>query len=418
MAKFWCVSAPLFSHTDWGGFLKTAKALQARGHDVLWVSELALAETIKANGLPFEVIEHSGWLWPPPPPPDLTTIKPQEAVHLRYKRALDTWLTEELVSKAINNLTELAQRIGKPDAMIIDPFLSAAAFSAEKLEIPMFVAGWPAQANLDEQALFPVQRNLSSDSQQRIQRLCDAHGLTGKYFSKGAAPSIVSPYLHVTFFTREWYQAEDYTLLPQTQFVGGTISTPTEPAPEWLQDIPPQVPLALITLGTTFTGDLGFYSWSAQAVARCGLLPIVAVGWNPIDPDKKAELKKALPGGTRLVPYVPFEHVLPRCKLMIHHGGMGTTHYAIVHGVRQIVVPHAADQRIQALRVAQSKLGLNLTAHDVRQGMLRDGTKALLEATWVQENCTRFAQEMARLGGAERAADLIEQSLTKSSGTN
>jgi UDP:flavonoid glycosyltransferase YjiC (YdhE family) len=94
---------------------------------------------------------------------------------------------------------------------------------------------------------------------------------------------------------------------------------------------------------------------------------------------------------------------------MIHHGGMGTTHHAIVHGVRQIVVPHAADQRIQARRVADAKLGLNLSAHDVRQGMLSEGTKALLEADWVQEHCTRFAQQMAALGGPPRAAELILQ---------
>jgi UDP:flavonoid glycosyltransferase YjiC (YdhE family) len=275
----------------------------------------------------------------------------------------------------------------------------------------MMVAGWPAQANLDEQSLFPVQRNLSRDSQQRIQRLCDRFGLAGKYFSRGATPSIVSDLLHLTYFTREWYQAEDYLLLPQTAFVGGTPDLPDDPTPTWLNDIPREQPLALVTLGTTFTGDLGFYSWAAQAVAARGLLPIVAIGFNPLDPDKKAELKRALPGGTRLVQYVPFAHVLPRCKLMVHHGGMGSTHAAVVHGVMQIVVPHAADQRIQAMRVAQMKIGLNLTAHDVRNNMLRDGTKALLEADWVQENATTLAADMARLGGVVQGATLIEEKL-------
>lgn len=193
--------------------------------------------------------------------------------------------------------------------------------------------------------------------------------------------------------------------------MGGITEAPKDPAPDWLNDIPQAQPLALITLGTTFTGDLGFYSWAAQSVARHGLLPVVAIGFTPIEPDKKAELKRALPKGTRLVNFVPFAHILPRCTLMIHHGGMGTTHDAIVHGVRQIVVPHAADQRIQARRVAQAKLGLNLTAHDVRHGMLNEGTKALLEADWVKENTARFAQEMASLGGAPRAAILIEETL-------
>lgn len=411
MKTIWCVSAPLFSHTDWGGFMKTAQALAARGHTVIWVSEPSLAVTITAHGLRFEPIEHTGWLWPPPPAPDLSTLKPLEAVSLRYKRALDTWLTGELVAKGVTSLLALAERIGTPDILLIDPFLSAAALAAEALAVPMIVMGWPAQANLDEQSLFPVQRNLSRDSQQRIQRLCDEFGLEGIYFSRGATPSIVSPTMHITFFTRGWYQAEDYLLLPQTQFVGGTPDAGTEALPAWLDDIPASQPLALITLGTTFTGDLGFYSWAAQAAAAQGLLPIVAVGFNPIAPERKEELKRALPGGTRLVTYVPFAQVLPRCKLMIHHGGMGSTHAAVVQGVIQIVVPHAADQRIQATRVAQLKIGLNLNAHDVRNNMLRDGVKALLESDWVQVNADALAAEMASLGGAARAATLIEEVL-------
>ena len=411
MAKFWFVSAPLYSHTDWGGFRKTAQALHQQGHEIIWVSEAPLAAAIERNGLRFEAIAKTGWLWPPPPPPDLTGIPAQEAVMLRYRRALDTWLSEDLVATGVEELVALAERTGKPDAIVTDPFLSAVAFAAEKLAVPMMVAGWPAQANLDENQMFPVQRDLSSDSQQRIQRLCDKFGLQGDYFSKGAAPSIVSPYLHLTYFTPDWYMGEATMMLPQTQFVGGTKQLPVDAPPAWLDDIPEDKPLALITLGTIFSGDLGFFSWAAQAVARAGLIPVVVLGWNPIEPDKKAELKRALPGGTRLLNWAPFEHVLPRCKIMIHHGGMGTTHYAIVHGVPQIVVPHAADQRIQGRRVSQVKIGLNLTAHDVRQGQLWEGVNAIMEAEWVQENATHFAEQMAAYGGISRAAELILQAL-------
>lgn len=407
MAKIWCISAPLYSHTDWGGFLKTAQILAERGHDVIWVSDERLRQAIEAQGLPFEAVEETGWLWPPPPQPDLSAIPPQEAVNLRYRRALDTWLSEDLVADGVESLLELAERSGKPDIMFIDPFLSAAALAAEKLDVPMVVAGWPATSNLDENSMFPVQRDLSSDSQQRIQRLCDRFGLEGTNFSRGAAPSIISPHRHITYFTPDWYGAQQNMMLWQTAHVGGKAETPNTPPPDWLTDIPDDVPLALITLGTIFTGDAGFFSWAAQAAAHHGLLPIVVVGWAPMEPETKAQLKRALPGGTRLLAWAPFHHVLPRCELMIHHGGMGTTHHAIVHGVRQIVVPHAADQRIQAKRVADAKVGLNLSAHDVRQGMLDEGTGALLEADWVAENASELQQRMASLGGPERAADLV-----------
>ena len=407
MASFWFVSAPLYSHTDWGGFLKTAQALRARGHDVLWLSEPPLADAIKRNGLRFRAIRQTGWLWPPPPPPDLSQIAPQDAVTLRYTRALDTWLSEDLVAEGVVALGALADEIGSPDAIVSDPFLSAAALAAEVLNAPLVICGWPAQATLDANQLFPVQRDLSSDSQQRIQRLCDRFGVSGGNFSKGSTPSIVSEALHITYFTPGWYESELATILPQTQFVGGTVPELKAEPPKWLADIPADKPLGLVTLGTIFTGDLGFYSWAAQAVASAGMVPVVTLGWHPIAAEKKDELKRALPAGTRLLNWAPYEQVLPRCAVIIHHGGMGTTHSAVVHGVPQIVVPHAADQRIQARRVAEAKVGLHLTAHDVRQGQLGEGVRAIVEAAWVRENARRLAREMVALGGVGRAAGLV-----------
>ncbi len=407
MPSFWFVSAPLYSHTDWGGFLKTAQALKALEHEVLWLSEAPLKKALTQQGIAFREIRKTGWLWPPPPPPDLSTIPPQDAVKLRYTRALDTWLSEDLVAEAVDAMLALAEEIGAPDAIVSDPFLSASAFVAEALDVPLVVCGWPAQAALDEQQLFPVQRDLSSDSQQRIQRLCERFELSGRNFSRGSTPSIVSESLHITYFTPDWYQAELPTILPQTQFVGGRPMASTDLPPDWLLRIQPDKELGLVTLGTIFTGDLGFYSWAAQAVASAGLIPLVTLGWNPISPEKKAELKRALPAGTRLLNWAPYEHVLPRCQVIIHHGGMGTTHSAVIHGVPQIVVPHAADQRIQARRVAEAKVGLHLTAHDVRQGQLREGVHALMEADWVRENALRLAREMSALGGVERAAALV-----------
>ncbi len=327
---------------------------------------------------------------------------------LRYKRALDTWLSEDLVAEAVEALLDLEDEIGRPDAIVSDPFLSASAIAAELLDTPLVICGWPAQAALDANALFPVQRDLSSDSQRRIQRLCQRFGISGRNFSGGSTPSIVSEALHISYFTPGWYGGEQATILPQTQFVGGAPKRPAQPAPQWLTDIPPERSLGLVTLGTVFTGDLGFYSWAAQAVASAGLIPIVTLGWNPITAEQKAELKRALPAGTRLLNWAPYEHVLPRCQLMIHHGGMGTTHGAVVHGLPQIVVPHAADQRIQARRVAEAKVGLHLTAHDVRQGQLREGAQALLDADWVLEKARILAREMAAQGGVARAAELVE----------
>ncbi len=405
--RFWFISAPLVSHTDWGGLLKTAQALKALGHQVTWVSEAAMGGLLARAGIDFAPIRHTGWLWPPPPVPDLSTLPPQEAVMLRYRRALDTWLSEDLVGEAVADLIALAEEIGQPDVIVADPFLTAAALSAEALDVPLAVGGWPALASLNDEFLYPVQRILGRDSQDRLERLCARFGLRGSNFAEGPTPSILSPHLHLCYFSESWYQADAPHLLPRTRFVGGLPDAPTDAPPSWLTDIPAGAPLALITLGTIFTGDLGFFSWAAQAVARLRYVPIVVLGWNPIEPDKKNELIAALPKTTRLLNWVPFDHVLPRTKLIVHHGGMGTTHAAAVYGIPQMVVPHAADQRGQARRVAQAKVGLNLTAHDVRHGALLEGAKAITLDARVQQNARDLAAELHALGGPAKAAEAL-----------
>jgi MGT family glycosyltransferase len=411
MAKFWFVSAPLFSHLDWGGYLKTALALQRRGHQVTWVSENTLGGALVQAGVPFAPIRKTGWLWPPPPAPDVSKMPPQEAVMLRYRRALDTWLSVPLVEDAVEALLELADEMGKPDAIVTDPFLTAAALAAEALDVPLAVCGWIAQKELNEDFLFPVQKTLGSDSQERVEGLKEHFGLRGVNIAGGPTPSILSPHLHVSYFSPSWYAADENNLLPQTLFVGGAPDAiPSDRyLPGWLQAIPDTARIALITLGTTFTGDLGFFSWAAQAAAHAGFVPLVVIGWNPLAAEDKAKLIAALPKNTRLLNFVPFDTVLPRTELMIHHGGMGTTHAALIHGIPQIVVPHAADQRGQARRVAQAKVGLNLTAHDVKHGMLVEGVKAIAHDEKVRQTARDLAAEMASLGGAERAAEALER---------
>jgi MGT family glycosyltransferase len=340
-------------------------------------------------------------------------MRPQDAVMLRYRRALDTWLTEALIEESVEALSELADDIGKPDLIATDPFLTAAALAAERFSVPLVVCGWPAMRVLDEEMLFPVQTTLAQESRERIERLCKRFRLDGVNFAQGPTPSILSPHLHISYFSESWYQADDGALLPQNLFVGGKPTPPHDAPPQWLIDIAEAAPLALVTLGSVFTGDLGFFSWAAQAVTRLGFLPVVVIGRNPIAPEEKKKLKAVLPPTTRLLNWVDFDQILPRTKLIIHHGGMGTTHAAIIHGIPQLVVPHAADQRGQARRVAQAKVGLNLTAHDVQKGMLLEGARALSQDEQVKANARRLAAEFAALGGPERAAEAIMEIVVK-----
>ncbi len=407
MARFWFTSAPLPGHLDWGGLLKTAQALGDAGHEVLWVSEERIGGLVTQAGVPFAAIPYTGWRWPPPPLPTMANFVNENMVTLRYRRALDTWLSADLVAQGAEALRDLAERVGAPDVIVTDPFLAAAALAAEMLDVPLIVGGWASGPPLDEDQMLYVQRQLGAEAKSRIDRLCEQFGLRGVNFSDGPAPSIQSPLLHISYFSPTWHQGEP--VLPQTEFVGGRVTPPRDDPPQWLTDIPPDQPLGMVTLGSTFTGDLAFFAQGAQAVAAADMIPIVVIGPGPLAPAQKERLKAALPGGTRLLNWVDYDQVLPRLRVIVHHGGMGTTHAAIVHAIPQVIVPHAADQRGQARRARQAKVGLELTPLDARRGHLVDAVRAITSTEWVLERVRALAQEFAALGGPPRAAHLLAE---------
>ena len=407
MARFWFTSAPLPGHLDWGGLLKTAQALCDAGHDVLWVSEERIGGLVTQAGVPFAAVAHTGWRWPPPPLPTLANFINENMVTLRYRRALDTWLSADLVAQGVEALRDLAERLGPPDVIVTDPFLAAAALAAEMLGVPLVVGGWASGPPLDEDQMLYIQRQLGAEAQERLARLCEQFGVQGVNFSHGPAPSVQSPLLHISYFSATWHQGE--AILPQTEFVGGRVTPPRDDPPRWLADIPANQPLGMVTLGSTFTGDLNFFAQGAQAIAAADMIPIVVIGPGPIAPDAKERLKSSLPGGTRLLNWVDYDHVLPRLRVIVHHGGMGTTHAAIVHAIPQVIVPHAADQRGQARRARQAKVGLELTPLDVRRGQLEAAVRAITSTEWVLERVRALAEEFAGLGGPSRAAQLLEE---------
>lgn len=325
---------------------------------------------------------------------------------IRYKRALDTWLSEELVGDGVGALLDLAERIGIPDVIATDPFLTATAIAAEKMGTKLAVCGWPAMRSLEQDDLFAVQRELAEDSLQRIERLCSRFGVAGENFSDGPTPAVQSPHLHISYFSRYWFQSTP-SFMPQTEFVGGFAEPPDAEPPAWMEKLPDGKPLVLITLGSVFIGDLGFFAWAAQAAYRAGAHPIVVVGKRRFEPQEKKNFVNALPPGTFLLNWVDFDHLMPHLDAVVHHGGMGTTHAALLHAVPQVIVPHAADQRGQAVRASQAKVGLNLSAMDVQRGQLLPAIRAIVSDEKVKDTCIKMAEQLKKLGGPPRAAELL-----------
>ncbi len=122
------------------------------------------------------------------------------------------------------------------------------------------------------------------------------------------------------------------------------------------------------------------------------------------------QVRAPLEGRVLLRPYAPLTRLLPRARVVVHHGGAGTTQAALAAGCPAVVLPQVFDQWYHARRVRELGAGTWLPPRSV--------SPARLAAAITSMDC-HPVREAARLAGdpptappAVRAADAIEKTLT------
>lgn len=381
MARFLFVTLPLLGHLDWGGLLATARELVRRGNAVAWASEVAIQPTVTGLGVDFLPVQVSGWHAQPALPAGV----PQP---LRQQRALDAWLSPTSVADAVAALRPVA-RAWRPHVIVVEPYAAAGAVVAEQEGLALAVAGRPALPDLIPSAPGPAA--------VRIAELCKSLGVAGRYWDLGRG-QIRSPWLHLDFFSRRWY-ADLPAIAGQTRFVGGRAPSPAALDPD-------QPPVVLITLGSLFNQDPAFFQTAAEAVFLEGGQPLVVTGSQEeaVDP----VLVQRLPAGTEIRTWVAFDATLPRLAALIHHGGVGTTHAALRHGLPQLAVPHAGDQGAQAGRITHAQVGFGVRPADFSLPNARWLVRRLLWDDDLRHNALAWRAELAALGGPQAAATALD----------
>ena len=86
------------------------------------------------------------------------------------------------------------------------------------------------------------------------------------------------------------------------------------------------------------------------SLARTGLRGIILTGWGGWKPDET-------PANVLYLESAPHAWLFPLCKVIVHHGGAGTTAAGLRAGVPNIVIPFAADQPFWGKRVADIGAG-------------------------------------------------------------
>jgi UDP:flavonoid glycosyltransferase YjiC (YdhE family) len=181
---------------------------------------------------------------------------------------------------------------------------------------------------------------------------------------------------------------------------------PDDVVPPWITGARSR-PLVYITLGTYVSGNVGSLRAAADGVAALDVDALVTVG-----PGGDPSALGPLPDTVRVERFVPQGVLLPHVDVVVHHGGSGTMLGALSLGLPQLVLPHGADQFINAEALLGSGAGLRLLPEEIAAASVADAVRALLVEPGYRVAADGLAHEIAAMPAPEAIVPKLEELAT------
>lgn len=356
-----------------------ARALVARGHEVAFSAQPAMAPAIAAAG--FAAIDSGG-----------VTLAGAAARGplLPVDRAREERVVREFFAGPVAR--ERAQRLllvagdWRPDMIVRDEVDFGAAVAAERLDRPHVAVVVLAAGGL-------IRPDVVGEP---LAALRAEHGLP-------AEPGAAMLHRHLTLVpVPPSFRTPDDPLPATAHFVRPAVLDPP-PAPD-PPDVPRGRPVVYFTLGTVFPQESGdLFTRVLAALSRLDAEVVATVG-NQVDP---AELGPQ-PPNVHLRRFVPQETLLPHCDLVLSHAGSGSVVGALAFGVPLVLLPMGADQPLNADRGAALGVARVLNPLTAAPDDIRDAATDVLRSPSYRVAARQIQAEAERLPPAAHAACLIE----------
>ena len=139
---------------------------------------------------------------------------------------------------------------------------------------------------------------------------------------------------------------------------------------------------------------------------------VVGLGWT------KNDYKEKLPDNIFLVDSIPHTWLFPKMKMVIHHGGAGTTVTGLRAGKPTIIIPHNADQPAWGQRVFELGVGSRpikkskLTADKLASAIIYSQTPNIIA------NATMLGQQLQNENGVAKAVQIIDTLISEENGSS
>jgi MGT family glycosyltransferase len=190
---------------------------------------------------------------------------------------------------------------------------------------------------------------------------------------------------------------------PSLRFVGRLGAEPaSEQLPPWWTDLDGRT-IVHVTQGTQNIDPSDLIGPALEALADRDVLVVVATGVRGRD-----ALPFPVPPNARVAGFLPYAELLPRTSVVITNGGWGGTLATLSHGIPLVIAGGDLDKPEVAARVAWAGAGVNLKTGTPSATQVARGFDRVAADPSFRDAAARVGAQLDDLGGAPRAAELLE----------
>jgi len=383
---------------DIAPFLAIGRALRARGHDVIVLTNCCYQGLVKEAGLSFHSIDT----------PEEASRFLRDDVLWNSPQELPTLFKTHFLPKVLSEYEKIAGECRGNKSVIIaraTPGI-ASLMASEKTGVPVvpvftapiMVSGMSILTELFSTILAGDINNIRQ--QASLPPIEDWRGWWhSPKHSIGAWP--------------DWFCAPELGWPAGVETVGFLLDDQgqTGVVPEDVEKIlRMDVPPVLITGGTNPFLRAEFHAVCVEACRRIGRAAVLVTRHHDSIPPH-------LPSNVIWLQSLPFASVMPRFGAILHHGGMGTLGHAIVASVPQIVLPFGADRPDNGSRLSKLGIAECFSRQNWKPELLAKALERALTSEEVRSRCQEFAGRCHRHDAISAACNMVEALLNGGAGS-
>lgn len=398
-------------------YMAIAMELQRRGHAPVIATMEIYREKIEGAGLEFVPVR-----------PDIPQPKEQDAELIEKIMEPKTgprFLMEELVFPAVReSYADLLQAVAGADLLVTHPAAPAGPLVGQKTGISWistvlapfsFISAydppvppywqWTRRLSLLGPGVMKFLLNLSKNTYKAkaVTEFRDELGLAdnGNPMFEGQH----SPTRVLALFSKLFAKPQpDWPA--QTEVTGFCFYDGNREAQvphELIRFLDNGAPPIVFTLGSSAVWVArDFFRESIEAARRVGRRAVLLIG-------DERNLPSSLPEGVIALDYVPYQSLLPRACVVVHHGGVGTTSQGLLAGVPTLIVPFAFDQSDNAEHARKLGTGRTLYRNNYLAPRVANELNELLRQPFYARRAMEVSRQLKQENGSARAVDIIEQ---------